>query len=421
MSAIEQPISNPQFPNVIESETAKGEVKQRFLATIPNLRYLLRHYGITVEYNEILKLRSIYFAGEQESHDLENEHALATIKSLCALNSLPLSTIDLLPALFTQNTVNPVVEWITSTPWDGNDRFKYLFDSLRVDDADIEYRNRIVECWLIQCVAAADNGKIGCEIHRDAQRKFEYALILQGSQGAGKTKWFRSLVPNHLSQYVKDGMNLNPDDRDSVKKCITTWICELGEIGATFRKSDLERLKAFMSNQTDEMRLAYDRTESNFKRRTSFCGSVNQEQFFVDATGSRRFMPLQVLNCTETSHIDKQQLWAQAWHYYTFLCRKWYPDSELDALIKQRSEIHNEISAIGELVAEFFNVNDSNIGGLQNSLSPTKILIDCGIREPKRNQVKELNEFLTAKGFKLKQGNDGVRGYKIAKLIKTGY
>jgi hypothetical protein len=128
-----------------------------------------------------------------------------------------------------------------------------------------------------------------------------------------------------------------------------------------------------------------------------------------------------VLNCTETGHIDKQQLWAQAWHYYTTLCRKWYPDAELDALIKARSEVHNEISAIGELVAEYFNVNDSNIGGLNNSLSPTKILIDCGIREPKRQQVKELNEFLTAKGFKLKQGNDGVRGFKIAKFIKTGY
>ena len=419
MSANEKPISKPQFPNVIEKENAKGEVTQRFLATISNLRYLLKHYGVTVEYNEILKRQSIFIAGDTNRHDLESETAYARIKSFCALNSLPLSTVDLLPALFSQNTVNPIVEWITGQQWDGVNRFKLLFDTLRVDDADIEYRNKIVECWLLQCVAAADNGQIGCEIHRDAQRKFEYALILQGGQGAGKTKWFRSLVPNHLSDYVKDGMNLNPDDRDSVKKCITTWICELGEIGATFRKSDLERLKAFMSNQTDEMRLAYDRTESNFKRRTSFCGSVNQEQFFVDATGSRRFMPLQVLNCTETGHIDKQQLWAQAWHYYTTLCRKWYPDNELDAMIKKRSEVHNEISAIGELVAEYFNVIDSEMAGAIH-LTPTKILIDCGIREPRRNQVKELTDYLISKGFNYKQCF-GVRGFSIAKLIKSGY
>lgn len=417
MSVLEQRITNPQFPDFNEITTKNGEIRRKFLATIPNLRYLLRYYGITVEYNEILKRQTISLVGQNNQHDFNEEYAISVIKSLCSLNNLPLSTVDLMTALFHQNTVNPVLEWITSKPWNGHDQFSYLFDSLVVDDAEIEYRNKIVETWLIQCVAAADNAQIGCEIHKDARPKFEYALILQGSQGAGKTKWFRSLVPKHLDEYVKDGMNLDPDNRDSVKKCITTWICELGEIGATFRRADLERLKAFMSNQTDEMRLAYDRTESRFKRRTSFCGSVNQEQFFVDSTGSRRFMPLQVEQCKNIDFIDKQQLWAQAWHYYTTLCRKWYPDTELDVMIKNRSEKHNEISAIGELVAEFFNVNDLDMEGADH-FTPTKILMDCGIREPKRNQVKELIEFLTAKGFRYKQTSKGIRGFSIAKLIK---
>ena len=80
MSANEKPISKPQFPNVIEKENAKGEVTQRFLATISNLRYLLKHYGVTVEYNEILKRQSIFIAGDTNRHDLESETAYARIK-----------------------------------------------------------------------------------------------------------------------------------------------------------------------------------------------------------------------------------------------------------------------------------------------------------------------------------------------------
>jgi hypothetical protein len=42
--------------------------------------------------------------------------------------------------------------------------------------------------------------------------------------------------------------------------------------------------------------------------------------------------------------------------------------------------------------------------------------VDSGIREPKRQQVKELTEFLQAKGFKFKAVK-GKRGFSIAKLI----
>jgi hypothetical protein len=411
MPKLNEQISNPYFPHFGESESGKPKI----LPTIQNLEYLLKAYGITLEYDEILKRRSIVFAGHgTKGHDMEDESALMIIKSLCSLNGLSTTAIELMPALFKENTVNPITEWFKSKPWDGTDRKQKLSETLTVAPEDKNYRNQVLNVWLTQCVAAADNGEIGRALNPRAVRKFEIVLILQGKQGAKKTSWLGSLLPDSLRDYVKDGMHLDPTDKDTTKKCISTWLCELGEIDATFRRADIARLKAFLSNQVDEMRLPYDRTSMTFKRRTSFCASVNGEQFLTDSTGSRRFIPVQVLSCNDAHGLDMQQIFAQYWHDYTNGAQ-WWTTTDFEEEVKSRNEKHNEVSAIAQMVAEFFNVNDFDMEGAGH-FTPTKILMDSGIREPKRHQVKELTEFLQSKGFIYKQSK-GVRGFMIAKLI----
>lgn len=416
VQSLEMPLFNAKFPNVITKEDKQGNETEKRLATIGNLRYLLHAYAITVEYDVILKRQAIYF-NDKTGHDLEDESALIVIRSLCALNQLPITTSEMLTPLFVENTRNPVIEWITSTPWDRIDRVKQLCNSLQPIDVmnDVDFRDKVLRLWLTQCVAAADNAEIGCAINKNAIAKFELVLILQGAQGAQKTSWFNALVPNSLRDYLKDGIHLDTTDRDSKKKAVSTWICELGEIDATFRKSDIAQLKAFLSNQSDEMRLAYARTEARFKRRTSFCASVNGEQFLSDSTGSRRFISLPIHTCYVAHNINMQQVWAQVWHDYNNGAI-WWTDSALDVEIKQRNEKHNETSAIGETIAIYFNINDRDIAGAEH-VSVTSILMSSGIREPKRAQVKEATEFLSSRGFKFKQGVGGIRGFTIAKLF----
>ncbi len=405
---LDKAIPNPRFPHVDE--------KQKPKPTIQNLEYLLDAYSITLEYDEILKRRSIIFAGHgTKGHDMEDESAMMVIKSLCGLNGLSPTLIEMLPAIFQKYTINPIKNWIQSKAWDGIDRKQQLFETITVEAGSENYRNQALNVWLTQCAAAADNGEIGHSINPRAIRKFEIVLILQGKQGGRKTSWIGALLPDSLRDYVKDGMHLDPTDKDTTKKCISTWLCELGEIDATFRRADIARLKAFMSNQVDEMRLPYDRTTMTFKRRTSFCASVNGEQFLTDATGSRRFVTIPILSCNDSHGLDMQQIFAQYWHEYTNGAI-WWTTNEFDEEVKARNEKHNEVSAIAEMVAEFFNVNDADMAGAVH-LSPTRILLDSGIREPKRQQVKELTEFLQSKGFRYK-ARDGYRGFTIAQLIR---
>ena len=56
-------------------------------------------------------------------------------------------------------------------------------------------------------------------------------------------------------------------------------IVELGELDATFRKSDIASLKSFITSDRDVLRRPYARLESEFARRTVFLHRLTQSNF----------------------------------------------------------------------------------------------------------------------------------------------
>jgi len=391
------------FPHKTGGEHSKP------LATIANLQHLFKKYGITCSYDEILKRQTIAINQGETDSDLTNTATFAEIMSLLSINRLPRSTIDLIPALIAKNQTNPILDFITAKKWDKRDRIGTLLDSLTVADDDIRYRNRAVVTWLIQCVAAADSARQ--TPNKQAKPKYELVLVLQGGQGLKKTSWFQALLPREMNEYVIDGAHLDPSDKDSVIKCVSGWICELGELDATFRKSDIARLKAFLSNQIDVIRLPYDKTTSNFKRRTSFCASVNPNEFLNDSTGARRFLPLAITGCNYQHEIDLQQLWAQVWENYIG-GSQWWCDNELETMLESRHARHTETNSIHELIADKFDVNNTEKTEFSHHLSVTRILANAGVSNPNNQQSKQAREFLEQKGFKIIQVQ-GNRGYWI--------
>lgn len=163
---------------------------------------------------------------------------------------------------------NPVREWILSKPWDGTDRFRELADSLVLKDTyPADFRDVLLRRWLVSCVAAALAGD------RDLLQ-FRGVLVLKGPQAMGKTKWLQGLVPEG-SGWFFSGHTLDTRDKDNVAKCISHWIVELGELDATFKAQDVSRLKSFITQESDIIRLPYAPKPSKYMRRTVFCGSVN--------------------------------------------------------------------------------------------------------------------------------------------------
>jgi putative DNA primase/helicase len=398
-------VKHETFPHVTE----KGRIK----ATIANLEHLFKVYGVTCQYDEILKKQTVAIDNGDSDNDLGDNSVFAQIRSLLALNDAPLSMADLLPALLEQSRVNPIFDFITSKAWDGADRLTNLFNTLDVDAAHYRYRELAVKTWLVQAVAAIDSAKHSPL--KNATPKFELVLVLQGAQGAGKTTWFRSLLPKALGKYIIDGAHLDPADKDTVKKCIGSWICELGEIDSTFRRADIARLKAFLSNERDEIRLPYDRVASSFRRKTVFGASVNEYAFLVDSTGSRRFLPLAIKKCFDLNGLDLQQVWAQVWHMYTNGAA-WWCDSELETLLVEQHNNHAEISPIVELITDHFNINEPIKKPSMDfrHYSTTQLIIECGIANPTKDQIKQVKALLEKNGF-IQMAQKGLRGYWITK------
>lgn len=405
--SLNKSIKRESFPHASES----GRIR----ATIPNLEHLFKSYGIKCQYDEILKKQTISVTSNDDDTDLSENSKMAKIQSLLALNDMPFSCLNLIPALMEKNITNPVLDFIKSHPWDGGDRLPAFFNTLAVAENDKPYRDLAVKTWLTQCVAAADGAK-NSPI-KEASPKFELVLVLQGGQGALKTTWFKSLLPKTMKEYIVDGAHLDPADKDTVKRCISTWLCELGELDATFRRSDIARLKAFLSNERDNIRLPYDRADSSFRRRTSFGASVNPKTFLVDDTGSRRFLPLAIDKCLPINQ-NMQQVWAQVWHLY-ISGQQWWCNQELEGLLVERHKAHAEVSPVCELIEDIFNIEEPvkrlHVNLKFEHLSTTQIVIACGINPPTKEHLKQARSLLESSGFKEVRTTTNKRGYWITR------
>ena len=91
------------------------------------------------------------------------------------------------------------------------------------------------------------------------------------------------------------------------------WGFEFSEI-ESLRRHEVNILKAFISSQVDRQRDPYERRVSNVPRSTVFAGTVNEGAYLGDATGARRFWPLELRERIDIAAlaVDRDQLWAEA-------------------------------------------------------------------------------------------------------------
>lgn len=279
------------------------------LATIENLAEVCSRLGVTVRYNVISKEEEILIPGQGFSVDNQANASFAWLTSWCERFRMSTGKLgDYVTYLADQSLYNPVSMWITSKPWDGVPRMAQLYDTvtpaedIRLPDGR-KLRDVLIRRWMMSAIAAAFNPH-GVSAHG--------VLVLQGEQYLGKTAWFKKLVPADLG-VLKDGMILRPDDKDSVKQACSFWLVELGELDATFRKSDIAQLKSFITNDKDVLRRAYARKESHFARRTVFFGSVNPKEYLSDPTGNRRYWTIDCKHLNTDHGLDMQQVWAEAY------------------------------------------------------------------------------------------------------------
>ena len=324
--------------------------KGKPLSTIENVAEVCRRLNITVRYNVISKEEEVRIPGASFSVDNKMNASLAWMISECSKFRMPITNVgDYLTYLADQNLYNPVANWVNSKPWDGVDRLSQLIDTVRACEQDanpkvMEMKRMFIRRWMLSAIAA---------VFRPDGVSAAGVLVFQGDQYIGKTKWFKTLVPAHL-RVLQDGVILRPDDRDSVKQCVSNWLVELGELDATFRKSDIAALKSFLTKDRDILRRAFAKKESEYARRTVFFASVNPREFLHDPTGNRRYWTIECESLDHSHSIDMQQCWAQV-HTLWQAGEEWYLSGEEVGDLNQHNKDFEVIDPIAELIGSGLN------------------------------------------------------------------
>jgi len=354
------------------------------LNTIPNLEHLLANYGFTVRYDVIRKDLVIRYPGQCGTVDNQRSKAVDTVLSLAALNRLPKSdTPSFLLSIGDDNAFNPVMDFIQSKPWDGQSRFAELLDTIQTRPGyDRDLLAILLRRWLVSAVAAA-------------AKPFGFwskgVLVFQGDQSIGKTAWIRALVPDELRDLVKIDATINPDNKDSIISAVSHWLVELGELDGTLRKADIARLKGFISQDVDQFRRPYGRTEEKFQRRTVFFASVNPEQFLADDTGNVRWWTVPVVSVNYQHGIDMQQLWAEAFSWYQ-AGERWWLDRGEEAQLEGVNAEHQQTDPVQELIQSRYGSAPAD--AIRRPMTATDILLEIGFDRPTQRQKNDAGQAL---------------------------
>jgi predicted P-loop ATPase len=299
---------------------------------------------------------------------------------------------------------DPFSEYISNlNPWDGHDYIGDLFATLNCGTENDIYLKK----WLILLASSMAADSI----------TNQYVLTLIGPQGVGKTRWLNKLMPIGLKQYMYQGI-LDLKDKDTKIALAENLIINIDELDA-LNKAETARLKELITSEGYKVRPPYGKIQEYRRRRASFCASVNNPQFLMDKTGSRRYLCLELKNTIDHMHnIDMDKVYSQALSMFHLGEELFFNNSET-AEIQTKNESFKSYSMEDELLTEY--VRKPEYGEYAKSMSATEIARHISTMDdnfiPSTRSNNEIGVILTNKGFERTKSN-GINKYKVI-LIKN--
>lgn len=217
---------------------------------------------------------------------------------------------------------DPVADYLNGLVWDGVERLGVeegaLVDRLRVVAPERALAAAYWRCTLVAAVARV--AWPGC--------KHDHVPVLVGPDMAGKSTALRVLAGD---DWFADS-HIDPESKDAYLQMKGKWIYEFSELDGLAKKTDVARIKSFVSSQVDNYRPPYGRVASAHPRRCIFIGTSNTGDILQDVTSSRRWWVMEVERGIDVAWLraSRDQLWAEASERLA-AGEKWWLDTEQEA------------------------------------------------------------------------------------------
>lgn len=242
-----------------------------------------------------------------------------------------------------QQSFHPIRDYLEALVWDGTPRLDTLFiDYLGAEDSP--YMRAVTRKALAGAVARVMTP--GC--------KYDYMTVFIGKQGRNKSSLINKLAGR--DEWFADSL-VTFDGTRAFEAITGKWLVEVPEMQA-FDKATLNQAKAFISKQSDFYRAAYAEFPRDNPRQCVFFGTTNNHECLRDATGGRRFWPIDIDKQPRKKDVfadlaaERDQIWAEAvmrWKTGEQLFLK----GEIEQAAMQKQEEHREASSREGIIKEF--------------------------------------------------------------------
>ena len=242
------------------------------------------------------------------------------------------------------NRYNEVKAYLKSLTWDMLPRLDtVLHDYLGAEDN--EYTRAVARKSF--CAAVARVMTPGC--------KYDYVPVFVGPQGIGKSTFLAIIGKDWYSDSLQSF-----EGKEAAEMIQGVWINELGEM-TSYRKSEANTVKQFLSKGADIYRQAYGRRTGKFPRKCVFFGTCNTYEFLNDLTGNRRFWPVDVGKLPPVKSVwsdlpqEVDQIWAEAVVRWLAEEPLYFDKPEMEQMARAEQDRHREANVKEGVIREFLD------------------------------------------------------------------
>lgn len=236
-------------------------------------------------------------------------------------------------------------------------------------------------------------------------------LVFIGSQGNGKTTFFRGLLPPELKQYFAESEIAA--DKDVMARMCTNLIVYNDEFTSK-NKTEASQYKQMSSAENFTYRKPYGRIDVTRRRTAVLCGSANEPDVISDYTGNRRVIPVRLRYIDHKNIPSINQVYRELLELHKVNSTWWHLTAE-DITFMNADTVQN--TAIDEFEERILKWTESDPSG---HVSTTEVSRHLAAHDGSyRQNIPKLSRALTrVYGVSCVKmvGKSSVRGYKL-KLI----